>query len=55
MAAEKAETKRKLAEAEKNEEKAAAEAKQLAETEAKRKATLDGLKTKKAEKAARAG
>src|SRR3954465_116428 len=54
MAAEKAETKRKLAEAAKNEEKAAAEAKQLAEHEAKRKATLDSLRTKKAEKAARA-
>src|ERR1041385_6078013 len=36
LAAEKAETKRKLSEAEKNEEKAAAEAKQLAEHEAKR-------------------
>src|SRR3954465_4843566 len=55
MAAEKAETKRKLAEAAKNEEKVAAKAKQLAEHEAKRKASLESLRTKKAEKAARAG
>src|ERR1041385_8561706 len=54
LAAEKAEMKRKLAEAEKNEEKVAAEAKLLAEHEAKWKASLEGLRTKKAEKAARA-
>src|SRR4051812_20954778 len=38
---------RKLAESKKNEEKAAAEARQLAENEAKRKATLAVLNTKK--------
>ena len=54
FAAEKAETKRKLDEAEKNEENAAAEAKLLAEHEAKCKASLESLRTKKAEKAARA-
>src|SRR4051812_1569098 len=62
LAAAQDETKRKLAEAKQNEEKAAAEAKKLAEVEAKhlaeqearRKATLDILRTKKAEKAARA-
>ena len=50
----KAEAKCKLAEVKKQEAKAAAEAKQLSEAEAKRKATLNTLRTKQAEKAARA-
>src|ERR1041385_4662387 len=50
----KAEAKRKLDEAKAQEAKAAAEAKQLSEAEAKRQAQLDVLRTKKAEKIARA-
>src|SRR3954468_135772 len=49
-----AEAKQKLAEAKENEAKAAAEAKQLQDTDAKRQAALSILKTKKAERDARA-
>lgn len=49
-----AEAKRKLAEVKAQEAKAAAEANQLSEAEAKRQAQLDIILTKKAEKAARA-
>ena len=48
-----AEAKQKLAEAKENEAKDATEAKQLSETEAKRKAALSTLATKKAERATR--